>query len=93
MSILKVNTIQHANGTNAMTIDSSGNANLSGYVIKSNHPYFYAQSSTTQTSQVFVGNTVYSNRGGNYDSSNGRFTCPVDGIYIFSFNANGAGSG
>lgn len=32
MSTLKVNTIQHSNGTNAMTIDSSGNAAFSGVV-------------------------------------------------------------
>lgn len=33
MSILKVNTIQHANGTEAMTIDSSGNVTTTGNLI------------------------------------------------------------
>lgn len=47
MSILKVNQIQHANGTNAMTIDSSGNLSI-------------PNNATITGTTTFTGNTSHS---------------------------------
>ena len=89
-SILKVSEIQDpTNSNSALTIDSSGRVlfpqipcacvgiNLSNSQDTSN-PY-------TTTGADILFNIVTINQGSVYDSSNGRFTAPVAGIYEFSY--------
>ena len=81
-SELGVQTIQHTNGTDAMTINSSG------YVILSNPVSFLAHSMTSNTSAGdLVFNNVQHNLGNGYSTSTGKFTTPVKGIYHFTANA------
>ena len=75
-------------GTNAaerMRITSSG------YVIKSNTPAFKCKLSSATganfTGYFVFGNVSY-NIGSHYNSSNGRFTAPVDGRYLFAWYTN-----
>ena len=89
-SILKVTEIQDpTNSNSALTIDSSGRVlfpqipcacvgiNLSNSQDTSN-PY-------TTTGADILFNIVTINQGSVYNSSNGRFTAPVAGIYEFSY--------
>ena len=45
------------------------------------------------SSGVYIFNTVVHNNGSHYNSSNGRFTAPVDGYYFFYFVLQGYGGG
>lgn len=68
----------------ASTIDVQGN-------LKSDNPFFYAYRSGTQTGYnavsqgdvVVVYNLTQSNIGNHYSTSTGKFTVPVNGIYMF----------
>lgn len=84
-SILKVDTIQNTGGTTGLTIDSSGR------VAKPVIPYLYLKGNSATrvtdkgTAEVYTNWNVTTTIGGMaFDSSNGRITVPVDGIYIFS---------
>ncbi len=68
-----------ANAT-AITIDSSER------VLMPNNPAFFAyRTSVSSTNSVVVFNSTYGlNIGSHYDTSNGRFTAPVAGSYIFT---------
>jgi len=84
MSKLQVETISHTNNTTAMTIDSSGR------ILQPNLPCWFAErtssfSSTTSFAEV-VYNLAHINRGSAYNTSNGRYTVPVTGIYQVSWN-------
>ena len=59
--------------------------NKYGHVIKPNHPYFDVSKNNgaVSSTNVIVYNLIYTNNGGHYSSSNGRFTAPVDGFYQF----------
>ena len=72
----------HTNGVERMTIDSAGRVTM---------PYQPAFSAartaghyTTELAIVF--DNVFTNIGGHYNSTNGRFTAPVSGTYHFSSN-------
>lgn len=64
-------------GTNAIAFDSDG------VVTKPAHPMASAGSGTTSTAatQEVTNMSVIVNNGNHYNSSNGRFTCPVAGTY------------
>ena len=85
-SILKVNTIQDAtNSTTAMTVDSSGR------ILTPARPAFRARMSDGTGGAGVTGTLVFETEdfdiGGNYDTSNGRFTAPIAGIYWLSFDS------
>ena len=87
-SILKVSEIQDpTNGNTALSIDSSGNVDLSGRLTTPGRPFFYARPSTalddSTTNPIPYGNAI-KNIGGHYDASTSKFTCPVDGVYFFA---------
>lgn len=85
-SILKVDNIQNASGTSALSIDSSG------IVAQSAKPSFFAYGSSGSWQSVSSGGIVTEldatahNIGSHYDTSNGKFTVPVTGVYCFQFN-------
>ena len=73
--------IQNSAGTTIASIDSSGRK------ILPNQPSFLAyKNSTWETvSGPVIFNLTAHNIGNNYSTSNGRFTAPVNGLYIFHF--------
>lgn len=76
-SELGVQTIQHTNGTDALTIDSSG------AFTASNQPLVYARSENAgaiSASNIMIWNIEDIDRGGNFASN--VFTAPVDGNYM-----------
>ena len=79
-SVLKVDAIQNTAGTSALTIDSGGR------VLRSQIPAFsaYRDAGDVGTSTVYIFNKVHFNNGSHYDTSNGRFTAPIAGIYQIS---------
>lgn len=90
MSILKVNQIQHANGTEAMTIDSSGNVTIANSIYNPNVIAFdiggSAGTVTVNAGQTLPFTTPRVNIGSHYNTSTYTFTAPVTGTYFFSFS-------
>ena len=85
-SVLKVDAIQNTAGTSALTIDSSGR------MFTPARPSFSATRTSaltvSSTNQTLVFNNVTHNQGSHYDSSTGKFTAPVTGLYYFSAAAS-----
>lgn len=82
---LKINKVSHTNGTTAFEIDSNG------YIINPTKPMFNARangtaSSFTSGTEVTYFTNALVNLGGNYNTSNCRFTAPVNGYYFFFVN-------
>ena len=77
--------IRGANGQN----DNVGVTTFSGAVRQTGNPVFIAYRTSTYSLTTSDTEMVYTNEridvGGNYDSSNGRFTAPVDGLYEFAY--------
>ena len=82
MSNLLVQNIKHTNGTTATTVDSNG------FVVMPKRPYFNStlttQSLAGSTQVTLVAGSLHHNNGTHYNTSNGRFTAPVSGVYTFS---------
>jgi hypothetical protein len=78
---LRATTIQHTNGTNALTIDSSGR-------ILANQPHSAArgpESNTTTTNGSNLNfNNAFTNIGSHFNTSTFRFTAPVTGSYLIT---------
>jgi hypothetical protein len=70
--------------------------NSSGIFTISSQPSFFAASTASQSvyngGEVIVFNTTRHNTGGHYNTSNGRFTAPVAGRYLFTTNFYGYGN-
>ena len=83
MSTLKVGTIQDPTNSNtAISIDSSGRVNIP------NTPAFMTDmrgQGTVQTTGVLPFVNVRVDNGGNYNTTDKKFTAPIDGIYIFHY--------
>jgi len=82
ISIDSADNVTFSNGssnTERMRIDTSGRVTMPY------QPAFDVSYSSTgyTTLGTVVFNTVYTNVGGHYNTSNGRFTAPVSGSYIF----------
>ena len=84
---LKVKDYSLMYGSNiGLTITSDG------YVTKPNLPSFVAHSNTAgpgyaSTTGDFPANDTNHNLGNHYNTSNYRFTAPVDGVYLFTFSS------
>ena len=88
-STLKVQNIAHTGGTTAMTLDSSGR------VTQPQLPFFHVEAFTATSSNasqtgVLSFNSVVTNQGSHWNSSNNRFEAPITGLYQFSFNGFGS---
>ncbi len=96
-SILKVSTLKDPTNSNtALQIDASGRVTTPA------RPAFLVHrggSAATLTEggdhQIFPFNTVAFDIGGNYNTTNFNYVCPVDGVYFFALNAriDGAAAG
>ena len=84
----QLHTRHGGSGTDVNALEISNK----GYVLKPQHPYFKANLASgvriTGTGYVTFGAVVHNN-GSHYDSSNGRFTAPIAGLYWFSCKING----
>lgn len=79
MSTLKVEAIQHTNGTSAMTVDSSGRVNFP------QKPIFQGSFSsyTSNTSNYNPNLNTTFNRGFTITAASSRITVPISGVYYF----------
>jgi len=73
------------------TTDPQATLDVNG-ISKNDNPAFYARRNTTQSTGVYIFNVEELDTHNAYDTSNGRFTVPVAGRYVFNFFAisNGA---
>lgn len=86
LSKVYVNNIHNKAGTQAMSIDGSGNLTASTYIRQTTPIAFSAKSTAgngAQNTKVIPFQTENFDIGGNYDTTNSRFTAPVDGVYHF----------
>tara|TARA_Y100000114_G_scaffold30478_1_gene26080 strand:- start:51 stop:584 length:534 start_codon:yes stop_codon:yes gene_type:complete len=94
-SELHVDAIKHSGGTSSMTIDSSGNTTLAGnltvsgsQILTANRPAFSVLNTSSVTISgltALVFSTATFNIGNHFELSTGKFTAPVNGIYLFTF--------
>ena len=94
-SILKVDEIQSKNGTSALTIDSSGR------ILQPAKPAFKMEKTASTTANYsdstnghkFLPDTMRFNIGGHAEitGTQGRFTCPIDGLYCMIYRLNFSG--
>jgi len=90
MSNLLVQNIKHTNGTTAQTIDSSGRVTVPQQIAFEVALTNSGGNNGVQGSIVF--DKIHINKGSHYDSSNGRFTAPIAGLYRFDFHCFVAGA-
>jgi hypothetical protein len=79
-SVTGVTSITASGGNTAMSIDATGRVNMAY------HPVFFAtgcEGGTYASGSVWRYTTLQVNNGSYYAASNGRFTAPVAGMYLF----------
>ena len=101
-SELGVQTIQHTNGTDALTIDASGNVTTQQAMYPKGLTYWpafkvgignRAATGSLRTLSGSGGDTLTLNtrdafdNGSNFSTTTGAFTAPIDGLYTFTFSA------
>ena len=84
-SEIGVQTIQHTNGTDAMTIDSSGRVSTPV------RPSFLARVSSQQSLDAITRAVVQfgatdHNNGNHFSTTTYKFTAPIDGLYQFGYH-------
>tara|TARA_B100000123_G_C25691524_1_gene411034 strand:- start:642 stop:1163 length:522 start_codon:yes stop_codon:yes gene_type:complete len=62
-------------------------ANPQGYVTHPNQPYASTTLNNTTSGNFVTHNTVLTNNGSHFNTSNSRFVCPINGFYLVSFMA------
>jgi len=82
MSKILVNELAHTNDTTAMTVDTAGR------ILQPTRPIFYANadsniSMTTSYAETTAFSNAFVNIGTHYNTSTGRFTAPIAGVYNF----------
>jgi hypothetical protein len=101
MSNVRVNKLicdninDFSSGSGAMSID------ISNRVRRRNSPVFYGWRDTGveawenfgTTPVVYVYNTAQLNRGSHYNTTSGRFTCPLAGVYLIHAGYLGGNTG
>jgi len=86
VNTLKTDAITDKTGTSALTIDSTGR------ILQPAKPSFFAHGASSGWVSLSSGGVVTEldatdhNIGGHYDTSNGKFTVPITGVYCFQFN-------
>jgi hypothetical protein len=79
--------LEAAAGTNTMLFYTNNTEqariNSTGVMTRPNHPCFDVSATGISLSGTIVFNTVYLDNNNNYSTSNGRFTAPVAGSYLF----------
>ena len=93
-SILGTESIQHPNGTSAMTVAADGLVSF-GNVKSGNTPCFSATIGTGLTNQsnnvaikIPFNTATFNQGGGTFDTSNYRYTPGVAGVYMFGTSVN-----
>ena len=78
-------SIQPNNTTNGIIVSNSG------HVTMPNQPAFhaYGPSGSIADGSVVIPANTYVNTGSHYSTSNGRFTAPIAGVYLFFWSAIG----
>lgn len=88
MSTLRVNSIQHSNGTTALTIDSLGRVTKSyqlAFQVRGNFTGNVTAGSKLEFTSSANNAKITFDIGSNWSNANNRFTAPVSGVYCFSF--------
>ena len=89
-SELGVQTIQHTNGTDALTVASDGSVEAQGKLTMhglDHVPAFFARVSNdtaiAANTNPIIFNETEANVGSHYSTTTGKFTAPVAGTYMF----------
>jgi len=75
-----------ASADSAVTLTPTLSVDANGIVTKPNQPAFYAYSTGSgwNHDNIIVWNSTAFNQGNHFNTSNGKFTAPVAGVYMFN---------
>ena len=64
----------------------NGDINITtGRLLNTNQPHCSVYNATTTSGTAYVFTSIYRNFGNYYNTTNGRFTCPISGVYNITF--------